>query len=364
MITTRKARLTVDVGPLMEMQWTGIPVFTRRVVQSLLMQNDLHLDFAFDTVRIPTPLVISAIQANSGGFMRDSYERGVGEHFRSIDVHQPIFYPTVKQHLGVVKREASTVHDISTLLMPENHEQANVDFHMEHLAQELATNEVVFCVSEATEAALVTAYPSVKAKTRVLYQYADWPENFEAIDDNLPVPALGRYAAVIGTLEPRKNLQIILDALSLPAVRDSDLKFVVIGKKGWKVDAFLAKLTPQERSRVIFSGFVTEFIKYRLLRHCEFLVFPSVYEGFGIPALEAMVLGKPVLASMTSSFPEVIGPAGIFFDPHSPESFAEGFERLCNPSVQQSLSPKALTHSALFNPNRLSSEIVRWLHEQ
>lgn len=364
MVMLRKTRLTVDIGPLMEMQWTGIPVFTRRAVQSLNMHDDVHLDFAFDLVRLPDALVAGAIQANSGGFLRDAYERYAGELYRTVDTEQPIFYPTVKQHIGAIKRESSTVHDMSTLLMPENHEIANIDFHMEHLSSELSSNETVFCVSEATEAALVTAYPSVKSKTRVLYQYADWPPEFEAIDRNLPEPALGRYAAVIGTLEPRKNLSIILDALSLPGVRDSDLRFVVIGKKGWKVDAFLAQLTPEERSRVIFSGFVTEFIKYRLLRHSEFLVFPSVYEGFGIPALEAMLLGKPVLASMTSSFPEVIGPAGIYFDPRSPEDFAQGFERLCHKGTQAMMAPLAIAHASLFNPQRMSAEILRWAREQ
>lgn len=363
MVAFHKPRLTVDIGPLLETQWTGIPVFTRRVVQSLMQQDSIELDFAFDLVRVPHSLVSTAIKANSGGFMRDSYERYSGELYRMIDPRQPIFYPTVKQHFGAAARESSTVHDMSTLLMPENHESANVDFHMQHLKEELASNEVVFCVSEATEAALVSTYPSVKSKTRVLYQYADWPAEFESLDRNLPKPQLGRYAAVIGTLEPRKNLALLLNALAEPAVRDSDIRFVVIGRKGWKVDAFLAQLTPAERSRVIFSGFVTEFIKYRLLRHCEFLVFPSVYEGFGIPALEAMVLGKPVLASMTSSFPEVIGPAGVFFDPHSAEDFAQGFEKLAHPATQAELAPHALAHSSLFNPTRMSSEIVRWLKQ-
>lgn len=364
MLIQPKTRLSVDIGPLMEMQWTGIPVFTRRVVQSLLMRDDVALDFAYDLVKVPAELVEAAIRSNSGGMLRDGYERHVAEQGRIVDPRQPIFYPTVKRHMGAVQREASTVHDLSALFMPENHEVANVDFHMEHLRDELASDEVVFCASQATVEALTLAYPSTRGKARVLYQYADWPEEFAAIDDNLPPLGLGRYAVVIGTLEPRKNLAILLEALSLPAVRESGLRFVVIGRKGWKVDAFLAQLTAEDRSRLIFSGFVTEFVKFRLLRHSEFLVFPSVYEGFGIPALEAMLLGKPVLASMTSSFPEVIGPAGVYFDPRSPEDFAAGFQRLIQPSTQAELAPEARRHAALFNPRRMGEDLLRWAREQ
>ena len=366
MVIKSKLRLTVDIGPLFETQWTGIPVFTRRAVQSLLASNLVDLDFAYNLVNIPREQVIDAIKCNSGGFLRDSYERHVGKkhRFKLVDTKRPIFYPTVKLHHGVLARESSTVHDMSTLVMPENHETANIDYHMEYLQQELVTDEVVFCVSEATEAALLSAYPSVKSKTRVLYQYADWPENFLDIDKNLPSPMIGPYVAVIGTIEPRKNLSLILAALKEPALQNSDIKFVVIGKKGWKVDEFLAELTTKERSRIIFSGFVTEFIKYRLLRHCEFLVFPSVYEGFGIPALEAMTLGKPVVAAMTSSFPEVIGPAGIYFDPCSTSDFSEAFSRAMNLKIRARHAEQAIPFSSSFNQKRMSEEIIRWLRQQ
>ena len=77
--------------------------------------------------------------------------------------------------------------------------------------------------------------------------------------------------------------------------------------------------------RLLFSGFVSEFTKYRLIKGSEFLIFPSVYEGFGIPALEAMALGKPVLSSWSSSLPEVVGDAGVYFDPLSVTDFAAAF---------------------------------------
>jgi glycosyltransferase involved in cell wall biosynthesis len=277
------------------------------------------------------------------------------------DPAAPVLFPSVKRIFGVHAREASTVHDMGTLFMPENHKADNVAFHLDHFAAELATNDVTFCVSEATEAALVTAFPSAKGRTKILYQYVDWPEDFDLLDRNLPRIKLGRYAAVIGTIEPRKNLGLLLRALALPELRESDLQFVIMGARGWKMDEFLEQLRPEDRKRLIFSGFVTEFIKYRILRRAEFLVYPSVYEGFGIPALEAMSLGKPVLASRTSSLPEVVGAAGLYFDPFSPTDFAAGLAELDHSDRQRALGALALEGSHAFNPARMRKPVIEWL---
>jgi glycosyltransferase involved in cell wall biosynthesis len=354
-------KVTVDIGPLFEDQWTGIPVFTRRLVQSLVRHGGVDVEFCFKLTLIPAEPVMKAIKAGTGTLLRSEFERNAGKAYPLIDSRSYVLSPSVKEFFNVSRYEASTVHDVSTLVMPENHVAANVDHHMRNFAKELATDDVVFCVSQATRAALTLVYPSVADKTKVLYQYADWPEDFEAIERNLPPPVLGRYAAVIGTVEPRKNLTLLIRALSMPEIKNSDLRFVVIGKKGWKVDQFMADLTELERKHLIFSGFVTEFTKYRLLRHAEFLVFPSIYEGFGIPALEAMTLGKPVLSALTSSLPEVVGDAGVYFDPLSVSEFAAGFAEISNQSKLQELAPKAKIGAAAFGWARMAQPVVDWV---
>jgi glycosyltransferase involved in cell wall biosynthesis len=181
------------------------------------------------------------------------------------------------------------------------------------------------------------------------------------LDANLPPLRLGPYAAVIGTIEPRKNLGLLIRAMALPEFPRSELKFVVIGRRGWLVDEFLKDLTPEQKSKVVFSGFVSEFIKYRLLKHAEFLVFPSLYEGFGIPALEAMSLGKPVLASRTTSFPEVVGDAGIYFDPFSPAEFVAALDEIMNQQKRAELAPLALAQCAKFSAQRMIAPVFEWV---
>lgn len=358
-----KGRVALDVGPMFDAQWTGIPIFTRRLAQALLRHDKIDVDFVHNLTTIPEAKVISAIQMGTGIFLQDDFQKNSyagHDGYGTIDPERAILFPSVKESFQVCAREASIVHDLGTLFMPENAEEVTVSHHMKNMARELAGNQMTFCVSEATRSALVTAYPSSAPKTEVIYQYVDWPEEFEAIERNLQVPRLGPYAVVVGTLEPRKNLGLILNALGTPQIQKSGLKFVVIGKKGWKIDQFLAEVTDEQRERIIFTGFVSEFVKYRLLRHAEFMVYPSVYEGFGIPAVEAMSLGKPVLASMTSSLPEVIGDAGMYFDPLSVTEFADKYAEISNKRRLRELSAKARASAAQFNWQRMAEPVYQW----
>jgi glycosyltransferase involved in cell wall biosynthesis len=355
-----RSKLTLDIGPLLEDHWTGIPVFTRRLVRALTRHGGLDLEFAFNFVRFPPDRVLSAIRLGAGAYLREDFESRGSLDYDLVDPSAPLFYPSAKGAARRLAREASTVHDMSTLFMPENHEPANVAHHLDHLSAELASDEAVFCISQATRAALVTALPSVADKTRLIYQYVDWPEDFELMERNLAPPRLGRYAVVVGTLEPRKNLRLLIDALALPQVIRRNLNFVVIGKKGWLVDSFLEGLTAEQRKSLIFSGFVSEFVKYRLIKGAEFMVFPSLYEGFGIPALEAMSLGKPVLAARSSSLPEVIGDAGVYFDPLSISEFADALDEIADPLRIAELAPRAIERNAAFGPERMAAPVVDW----
>ena len=359
-MSAARPKLTLDVGPLLDNVWTGIPVFTRRLVRALQMSDAVDLDFVCDLVRLPASGVETALRQNAGAFLHEALAGALRGPHERVEYTAPILYPSNKTMRTHLPREASTVHDLSTLVMPENHDEGNVAAHLDLFEEELETDETVFCISEATRAALVTSRPSTAPKTRLLPQYVDWPAEFPAMERNAPKVKLRRYAVVVGTVEPRKNLGLLLRALALPEIAKSDLDFVVVGKRGWLVDSFLESLTPSQRERIRFTGFVTEFVKYRLIANAEFLVFPSLYEGFGIPALEAMSLGKPVLASRSSSFPEVVGEGGLLFDPFDVEDFAQGLLEIANPKRQAELSPLALAQNGRFTPARMAAPVLGW----
>ena len=356
-----KSPLTLDIGPLMDNQWTGIPVFTRRLAQALIRNGQLDLTFACNLVRVPEVLALDAMRIGSGAYFFSEFEAEALRAPEVVDPDAPVLYCSNKGRCsGLLAREASTVHDMTTLFMPDTHDEANIAHHLDHLEAELMTDEAIFCISEATRASLIAASPSVKRRIRLLPQYVDWPDSFDTIDRNLPPLSPRPYALVIGTIEPRKNLGLLIDALVEPSVAANPLAFIVLGKKGWLVDDFIAKLPPLARARIAFTGFVSEFVKFRLLKNAQFLIFPSLCEGFGIPALEAMSLGKPVLAARSSSLPEVIGDAGVYFDPLSISEFAAALTEISDSRKRVELAPKALKREREFTPERMAAPVVAW----
>lgn len=354
-------KVTIDIGPLLETNWTGIPVFTRRLVQALIRDGRLDLAFMWRMTPIPPPVVLAAIEASTGVGLRDFYALRAPAIDIVPDIESCLFYPMVKEMGGAATREASTVHDITTLTMPECHSVANVDYHLDHLAEQLRTDERVFCISQTTRAALAAAFPSAAWKMVMLPQYVDWPERFEDMDRNATTLGLGPYALVIGTIELRKNLNILARTLAAGRLSDSPLRFVIVGAEGLDAEKLMAELPDAARERLLFAGFVSEFTKYRLIRGAQFVVFPSLYEGFGIPALEAMSLGKPVLASWSGSLPEVIGDAGVYFDPLSVDAFVEGLKEIAHPARLAELAPIAHAASAAYTWQRMADPVVDWV---
>jgi glycosyltransferase involved in cell wall biosynthesis len=137
------------------------------------------------------------------------------------------------------------------------------------------------------------------------------------------------YVLAVGTLQPRKNYVRLVEAfgifLSKNRQKFADLQLAIIGKKGWLYEEIL--LSPDKyglSGRVKFLDFVEDADLPGFYTHALALAMPSLYEGFGLPVLEAMALGCPVVVSNTSSLPEIAGKAGIYVDPNSPQNIAEG----------------------------------------
>jgi glycosyltransferase involved in cell wall biosynthesis len=131
---------------------------------------------------------------------------------------------------------------------------------------------------------------------------------------NESAPEREKYLLCVGNIEPRKNLVRLLKAFEL--VNDSELRLVIVGPKGWKNSAFFETLeSNSKKDRIEIKGFVTEQeLKHHYL-HCKAMVYPSLYEGFGIPILEAFSMNCPVLTSKGTVMEEIAGEAAIYFDP-------------------------------------------------
>lgn len=164
-----------------------------------------------------------------------------------------------------------------------------------------------------------------------------------------PAPAKrGGYVLAVGTIEPRKNLARLFDALAqVPEIP----RLLVVGPKGWKTSSILSRV----HDRIEFMGYTDDLAG--LYSGAEFLVYPSLYEGFGLPVVEAMACGCPVITSNVSSLPEAAGDAGILVDPTSTDAIAEAMRTLWKDrDRRESMRAKGLEHAKKFTWARAAKE--------
>ncbi|OYU48743.1 MAG: hypothetical protein CFE31_09890 [Rhizobiales bacterium PAR1] len=355
-----------DITPLLENNWTGIPIFTSRLVRQLLADTDVEPVFFAHGKPVRRDAVTEALSISTGLYLRSKLERQrLAPHF-DIPTLDVALFPSVKQHFGFAPREASVIHDMSTLVTPEFHTPANIAHHRRFLQAELATNDVTFAVSQATASDIALYCDVPEEKLRVIYQYVDWPARFDSEFRNLGRSERNpRMISVLGTIEPRKNLKVLIAALDQLIAIDPEVVIVVMGKAGWRLDDALGTRIKSyvDRGNLVFTGFVSDFQKYCILRMSRFFVFPSFFEGFGIPVLEAMSVGTPVLASYSSSIPEVGGDDCLYFDPQSVEDLVEKYWALWNMPKHEfeALGEKLRQRSEVFSGESLYRPVREWI---
>ncbi len=222
-----------------------------------------------------------------------------------------------------------TVHDLVAFLFPSTHNTKAVIIERLTLKKALKKAAKVFVVSQNTENDLLTRFQYPKEK---IHEVPCAPADFykEEISEKelttfkkkhkLP----DRFILAVGTLEPRKNFSTLIKSFVIIKRRNPDCKLVIVGKKGWKYSAIEDALKKyQLENDVIFPGYLEDDELRKTYHLASVFVFPSLYEGFGIPPLEAMSCGCPVVSSNVASLPEVIGDSGLLIDPKNAHKWAD-----------------------------------------
>lgn len=249
-----------------------------------------------------------------------------------------------------------TVHDLSFEWFPETFSWKQRLWHYAvNLRGLLRRADQVIAVSQSTADDVITHYRIPKTKVQVILSGID--ERFQPLDRNslslLEVQKKYqlsyRFILSLGTLEPRKNLISLLrayEAFHQGAVGELvKYDLVIAGTPGWKCQEFLEAVRHSPvRHHIHLLGFVDEHDKPALYNLASVFVYPSFYEGFGFPPLEAIACGTPVVASHSASLPEVIGEAGILIDPYRPDEIREAMTQILNRSYDQSTEKKYTYH--------------------
>ena len=227
----------------------------------------------------------------------------------------------------------------------------------------------VITISQASKADIMKAYGIRDEKIEVIYPgidadlFNDRQETAEKTRLRLKYDLDSDYLLYIGTLQPRKNLQKLFKALELTIKTKKDLKLVITGKKGWLYqDLFEKREAKKLKGKLIFTGFVPDSDLPSLYRQAKALVLPSLYEGFGIPAVEAMACGIPVAVSDISSLPEIVGGAALLFDPYNVAQISQDINSACyNEKVRQKLIASGKKRAAFFSWQKSGRRLLETL---
>jgi glycosyltransferase involved in cell wall biosynthesis len=327
----------LEIGCLvMEDYWTGIAGVAAGITNFAVADTDngIEWEFLFETIPMPRKLVHELLLARSGrpvrGKLPDLLWRTLPLDRRQCRNSSAIF-TNIKPLRGYFGREAMVVHDLTTLLVPWFHNQDTIAYYANRIAGDVRSTSHFFCNSQATREDVKLYMGVAHDATSIIPLGLDFRwEDISAAQRAGDCGIIEPYVVVLGTLEPRKNGRIVLDFLAKNPEFAKRNRVVFIGRDGWldernRILAYIADLgIPSDR--VVFTGFVSEREKISLLYHARFCIYPSFFEGFGLPILEAAVLGKTVVCSNTSSMPEVAPEKCYFFDPNSLSEFASAMK--------------------------------------
>jgi len=214
------------------------------------------------------------------------------------------------------------------------------------------------CVSEATASALDARFPGARRRTTVAHLAARAPAGSPTAGELASMPDAG-FVLSVGTLEPRKNLPRLASAYAgLPVELQLAHPLVVVGSPGWRhEDTTVSLAALGNRCRLL--GSVSEGMLGELYRRCAVFCYPSLGEGFGLPVLEAMAAGAPVITSNVTSLPELGGDAVEYVAPAATRSIRDALERLLgSPARQAELRQLGLERAATFSWSRTAESVI------
>ncbi len=332
-------RIAIDGTPLLGHR-TGVGEVTAGLLDALAVRADVEVRAYALTWRGRSELaavvpagIRAATRPIPASVVREAWERGLGRP-RAEDWTGPVDVVHATNFVAPPARApvVVTVHDVTfvrspelctadTLRYPALIRRALARGATVHTPSEFVADEVREHFGVATDrvVAIHSGIPSVR--------HGDAARGMQAAGGD-------RYVLALGTIEPRKNFATLVRAFDRVAADDPDLRLVIAGPPGWdaaRVQSAIDSIAA--RARVVQTGFVGEAARADLLAGATVFAYPSVYEGFGFPPLEAMVCRVPVVAGRAGALPEVLGDAAAFVDPLDVDALASAVAALADPDA-------------------------------
>lgn len=365
----RKLRIGVDIRPFYE-PLTGVGWYLHHLLHELAKHDDVEL-LLFGDARVTDlgPHLHASLPANARLCTFDLRGQSIGRFDRPLtaaayvawlalagcDVFFGANYFLPRLHGAVARRRVITIHDLTYKRFPELLQKETLDNLERQMMREIAVADAIVCVSESTRRDLLAYYAVDPSRAFAIHS------GLGALPPAEPVDGLpSRYILFVSTIEPRKNLGTLLDAYE--RIRASyDGKLVVVGKIGWKSEAIARRL---RGPGIVHLDYLRASQLATVYQHAEAFVFPSLYEGFGFPLLEAMAHGVPSIAARSSSLPEIGGDAALYFEPNDVDSLTTLLARvLQDEPLRAELATRGRARAAEFQWSRAADDTLAVLRQ-
>ena len=260
-----------------------------------------------------------------------------------------------------------TIYDTVFFTVPETMGDMKTISEYRYAAEK---SDLIITISESAKSDIIKHFNVSEEKIKIVtrgidlqkYSHKYSKSELENIRKKYNLPQ--NYILYLGTIEPRKNIERIVKSFKRYKQEiNDDLKLVIVGKKGWKYDNIM-KLIESMGTDIIITGYIDEEDKVPIYKLSQIFVFPSLYEGFGMPILEAMASGTPVITSNISSMPEVAGNAGILVDPFDENEIFGAYKKiLSDEKLKKEMVQRGLEQAKKFEWKK-SVEILEKIYEE
>ena len=322
----------IDGRELSGQKSAGKAVYVREVLPRLFARGrqDKFVLYVGKDVPSDLPANVRVVVCRVPGFLWHFFIALRINLLREIDLY---FAPTsaIVPTLLVGTKSVFVVMDLVAFLFKEKHTTATATLERIFVPLGVKRAQKILAISENTKRDLCRLFPLESSRVEVtLLAARDIFSKQAGLNDKLSVAVRyklpKRFLLFVGTIEPRKNIQRILEAFK--ALDDPSLKLVLAGAKGWFYKEVFDFIEREDLGgRVLWLGYVKDADLPALYALSGALVWPSLYEGFGLPILEAMSAGTPVVTSRVSSMPEVAGAAAVLVDPRNTEDIMRGIKK-------------------------------------
>ena len=352
-----RLRVGVDIRPFYE-PLTGIGWYLYHLLHEIAKRDDVEL-FLFGDARVTDlgPTLKADIPENAHVCWFDLRGRGkISRAQRAATAAAYVLWMALidcdvmfganyflPRLLGAIaRRRVITIHDLTYKRFPDLLQKETLHNLEAHMPREIAAADAIICVSEATREDLLRFYQLDPRRGVTIHSGVTVPGPGSRVPGLPP-----RYILFVSTIEPRKNLGVLLDAFERLKSRGSyDGALVVVGRVGWKSEDLVPRL---RGDGVHHLDYLSPNVLASVYSNADIFVFPSIYEGFGFPLLEAMAFGVPSIAARSSSLPEIGGDAALYFDPNDARELEKQIERLADdPALRTDLIARGRKRAAGF----------------